>query len=331
MLEHGGGLLRAARHYGRPPEQWLDLSTGINPVPWLATEPVRASWQRLPEEEDGLREAALAHYQAPHLLVVAGSQAAIQGLPRLRSACRVGVLAPGYNEHAYRWMRAGHEVVPLTAISEEAADRVDVVVLSHPNNPTGERFTSEFLLALHARLSARGGWLVVDEAFMDPSPQCSLARYTQREGLIVLRSLGKFFGLAGARVGFVLAAMPLLNSLDDWLGPWSVAGPSRAMARGALIDSAWQEETRRRLRSDCARLVGILERNDLAPRGGCELFQWVPTPHAEAIQDALARQGVLVRRFQSPAALRFGLPGAAAEWHRLEHALLELDDWETRP
>lgn len=332
MLEHGGGLLRAAGQYGRSPQQWLDLSTGINPIPWLATVPGAASWQRLPEEEDGLIETARAYYQAPNLLAVAGSQAAIQALPRLRPASRVGILTPSYNEHAYRWGQAGHNVVSLAAGACEAAvDCLDVLVLCQPNNPTGECFPTDSLLDYHSRLSARGGWLVIDEAFIDPSPNDSLARYTDREGLIVLRSLGKFFGLAGARVGFVLAAQRLLKILDDWLGPWCVAGPSRAIARGALADVGWQAATRQRLRSDRARLVELLDRNELPPRGGCDLFQWVTTRQAEWIQAALAGEGILVRRFESPAALRFGLPATASDWHRLEHVLRELDNPETRP
>src|SRR5581483_2833826 len=205
MLEHGGQLLRAAERYGLPRERWLDLSTGINPVAWEGGPVPLASWNRLPEEGDGLLEAAEAYYKAPEVLPVCGSQAAIQALPRLRARSRVGVPALGYNEHAYRWKQAGHDVLPLElADLATALDALDVVLVCNPNNPTGERVRPAELLVWHERLSSRGGWLIVDEAFADSTPENSVARFAQRDGLIVLRSLGKFFGLAGARVGFVL-------------------------------------------------------------------------------------------------------------------------------
>ncbi|MDB6008091.1 MAG: threonine-phosphate decarboxylase [Gammaproteobacteria bacterium] len=322
MLEHGGRLLQAVQRYGVPRERWLDLSTGINPIAWQGAPLPIFSWNRLPEDEDGLIEAAAAYYEAPRLLPTSGSQAAIQTLPRLRERCRVGVPTLGYNEHGHRWKQAGHDVIPVAVKDFGAAvDRLDVLVVCNPNNPTGERVTPVELLEWHARLSARGGWLVVDEAFADSTPETSIARYTDRDGLVVLRSLGKFFGLAGARVGFVLAAKSLLNDLVDWLGPWAIAGPSRLVARAALSDRTWQETTRQRLRQDSRRLAELLTSHGLPPDGGCELFQWVRTPHALKMHDALARQGVLTRHFEAVPSLRFGLPARTEDWHRLETVL----------
>ena len=323
MSEHGGRLLQAAQRYGLPLERWLDLSTGVNPTAWQGTSPPIASWNRLPEEEDGLLQAAESYYGAPGLLPVCGSQAAIQMLPRLRASARVGVPTLGYYEHAQRWKQAGHEVIPMAMEDFGAAlDRLDVLVVSNPNNPTGERVAPEDLLAWHARLSERGGWLVIDEAFGDCRPESSVMRYTaDREGLIVLRSLGKFFGLAGARVGFVFATQPLLDTLAEALGPWAIAGPSRVVARGALADRAWQETMRQRLRHDGRRLADLLTGAGLAPHGGCELFQWVRTERARQIHEGLARQGILTRHFSSVPSLRFGLPATAEDWHRLEEAI----------
>ena len=326
MLEHGGRLQQAAQRYGIPRERWLDLSTGINPIGWQGTTTSPASWNRLPEEEDGLLEAAKAYYGAANLLPVSGSQAAIQTLPRLRARSRVGVPVLGYNEHAHRWRQAGHDVVPLapTDFATGLAD-LDVLVVSNPNNPTGERFGPAQLLEWHAHLSSRGGWLVIDEAFIDSTPEESVARFTDREGLIVLRSLGKFFGLAGARVGFVLSNPALIRAVQEWLGPWTIAGPSRAVAKAALEDRVWQGSTRRRLCSDGRRLAEVLTNQSLQPTGGCHLFQWGRRPDALAIHESLARQGILTRYFAGPApSLRFGLPGTAADWQRLESTLCEV-------
>jgi cobalamin biosynthetic protein CobC len=325
MPEHGGQLRRAAERYGLPLERWLDLSTGVNPLPWRETTVSQCAWARLPEENDGLVEAAQEYYGAPAALPIAGSQAAILNLPRMRTPGRVGVLAPAYFEHALRWREAGHEVIALTpAQCAEAAATLDVLVLVNPNNPTGHRFARSDLLRWHAELAARRGWLLVDEAFADASPQDSLAPVSEREGLVVLRSLGKFFGLAGARVGFVLAARPLLAALAERLGPWTVSGPSRLIACRALHDRSWQQATRARLQSDGARLAALLEACGQAPAGGCELFQWRPSAQAAAIHDTLARAGILTRLFESPASVRFGLPGPEEHWQRLERALREL-------
>ncbi len=325
MLEHGGRVRRAAEQYGLPLGRWLDLSTGLNPLPWQGAEPPLNSWARLPEDEDELAPAAQAYYGAPLALPIAGSQAAIQTLPHLRPPGRVGLLATSYAEHSYHWRRAGHRISLLTAAEcAPASEELDALVLVNPNNPTGERFEPEELAAWHARLKARGGWLVVDEAFVDTSPELSLASLCDRDGLIVLRSLGKFFGLAGARVGFALAAAPLLHALAERLGPWSLAGPSRFVATQALRDRSWQEATRRRLTADGQRLNRLLAHCGLPPSGGTALFQWILTPQATWIHDRLARDGILVRLFEAPASLRFGLPHAAEDWERLEAGLRAL-------
>jgi len=324
MLEHGGRLLRAAQRYGIAPERWLDLSTGINPVAWPVPQIPARAWHRLPEDDDGLVEAACDYYGAPALLPVAGSQAAIQALPELREASRVGVLAPGYAEHAHAWRRCGHRVELLAADELIAGvEDFDVVVLIHPNNPGGDRFDREVLLGLHERLAARGGWLLIDEAFMDATPGHSLCAQSAREGLIVLRSAGKFFGLAGARAGFVCAAPALLERLRDRLGPWTVAGPARYVLCQAFADRDWQAAMRVRLCAQSARLASLLQTHGLAPSGGSAFFQWHRSEAAAALHEALARRGILTRLFDAPASLRFGLPGDAAQWERLDAALAE--------
>jgi L-threonine-O-3-phosphate decarboxylase len=325
MLEHGGRLLRAAREYGIAPSDWLDLSTGISPFAWPVPAIPAAAWMRLPEEDDGLIEIARAYYRAPHLLPVAGSQAAIQALPRLRPASRVGVIAPGYNEHAHAWRQGGHQVMNLPAgvLLAQAGD-FDVVVLIHPNNPGGERFEREALLELHARLAGRGGWLIVDEAFMDVTPEHSLCPEADREGLIVLRSAGKFFGLAGARAGFACASVGLLDALGELLGPWTLSGPTRHVLHRALADVEWQRSARQRLQACSARLAALLAQHGVTPTTGCAFFQWWRDERAHALHRALATRGVFTRLFDAPASVRFGLPGNDAAFDRLDAALRDI-------
>ncbi len=322
MLEHGGRLHEAARQYSTPLSQWLDLSTGINPQGWPVPDIPPRCWQRLPESGDGLLQAARRYYGAPSLLAVAGSQQAIQALPRLRPTSRVGMIFPAYAEHALAWRQEGHGVVPLRPGQIDAMlSQLDVLVLVHPNNPTGQRYDPAELLGWHQQLAARGGWLVIDEAFMDCCPEQSLAAQSGRQGLIVLRSLGKFFGLAGARVGFVLAEQALLQRLEGLLGPWTVSHPSRWVAARALEDTDWHQQARLQLRCNGERLRALLDSCAFEPAGGCELFQWVLAPDAAAIHHALAGKGILVRRFDNPASLRFGLPGDEVGWSRLASAL----------
>jgi len=322
MLEHGGQLRAAAARYGIPLERWLDLSTGINPNGWPVPVIPGEIWQRLPQDDDELQAAAQAYYGTPQLLAVAGSQAAIQSLPMLRPPTRVALIAPSYAEHAHAWQRHGHQVAGMTAAEMlQAAASVRVAGIVNPNNPTGELFTRDELLHLHAKLAANGGWLVVDEAFMDATPGHSLTPFCPRPGLIVLRSLGKFFGLAGARVGFVLAEEAVLRPLAELLGPWPIAAPSRHTAMLALRDTAWQEAALQALPPAAQRLANLLDAHGLKPGGGSNLFQWVRCANAAGIHEQLARQGVLVRLFDAPASLRFGLPRDEAQWARLAEAL----------
>lgn len=319
--EHGGRLNAAAARYGIARADWLDLSTGINPAGWPVPALGSEVWRRLPEDDDALPAAVLAHYGRPGL-PVAGTQAALMALPRLRAPGRIGVLGPTYAEHARAWAQAGHGVETLTPEAVEAQlDRLDVLVVVNPDNPTARLLAAGTLLDWHARLAARGGWLLVDEAYMDAEPSESLLAASGRPGLIVLRSLGKFWGLAGARAGFVFADDDLRAALADVLGPWSVSGPARTVAALALADRHWQDHARACLGFAARRFARLLTRHGLAPLGLTALYQWVPHPAAAELYEGLARRGVLVRHYAEPLGLRFGLPPDEASLRRLELAL----------
>ncbi|MES9897775.1 MAG: threonine-phosphate decarboxylase CobD [Sedimenticola sp.] len=322
MLEHGGRLRQAAEKYQIPLEQWLDISTGINPNGWPVPSVPASAWLRLPENGDGLEHAAFEYYGCSSLLPVAGSQAAIQLLPQLRPLSKVGILTPGYSEHAHAWKRAGHRLITLDAREiADAIDDLDVLLLCRPNNPDGLVLDSEILLQWHQRLMEKGGWLIIDEAFIDATPELSLSPRGGKKGLIILRSLGKFFGLAGARVGFVLAEQRLLAQLQERLGPWSLAGPSRWVATQALSDRKWQAQTCESLKNSGERLNQLMVQHNLTPLGGTALYQLVEIEQAEALYVQLAQQGILLRLFKEQSAVRFGLPKEEVEWQRLEAAL----------
>jgi cobalamin biosynthesis protein CobC len=290
------------------------------PIPLIPTN----AWQRLPEDEDDLITAARNYYGCTSILATAGSQAALQILPKLRAPSKIAMPITMYQEHAHTWQTQGHTVHFFKESPDaEALKQADVILVCNPNNPTGKRFTKMELLEWHQQLAARGAWLIVDEAFMDSTPDDSLAAHADLEGLFILRSLGKFFGLAGVRVGFLLAADHYLVRVKEMIGPWSVTGPSRYIATQALQDTEWQLNTREMLASQSAKMQNLLNRYNLKPQGSTDLFHYVPTANANEIQAQLAQLGIWIRIFSNPSALRFGLP-PAHQWDRLEAALSTL-------
>ncbi len=347
MLEHGGRLLEAARRHGIEPSHWLDLSTGINPHAY-PVGPINVEvWRRLPEAEDGLIESARRYYRigdhgAGHveMVPIAGTQAAIQALPRVltRSSTgerlRVSLAGLTYNEYAHAWQRAGHSVTTHDfSRLPEAAAQSDIVMLCQPNNPTGARLSIESLHTMLASLRSRSrpnrGCLIVDEAYMDATPEDSLLRALTAadwEHVIVLRSVGKFFGLAGARAGFALGHPKIMQGLNEELGPWALSGPTRAAVMQALNDKAWQVSTRAALQAMAAKLDAVLHHRLGAEATGTTLFRWFEHPRSAAIHAHLASAAILVRQFATPVtgglpSLRLGLPANGQQLARFDAAL----------
>ena len=322
-ITHGGNLHEAARRYGRPYDTWLDLSTGINPVGYPVPPVPADAWRRLPDDGDGLAACAARYYGAPdaaHVLPVAGSQAAIRALPALLPTGEAGVAALAYGEYAPAFARHGHRIETLDIATDTLPATLRPVIVGHPNNPTAERIAPGRLLDWHAQLAARGGTLIVDEAFADTGVCDSLAAHAARPGLIVLRSVGKFFGLAGIRAGFVLACPALIDSLRDTLGAWTVGGPARHAVAAAFTDRAWQATARARLVRESARLAALLRAHGFATHA-TPLFGWTVDPRAAALHAALAERGIWTRYFAKPSSVRVGLPGNETEWTRLSEAL----------
>jgi cobalamin biosynthetic protein CobC len=328
VRDHGGGLDAAEARFGKPEGGWVDLSTGINPWPWIPGEVSANAWTRLPDRAayDRLRSAAARYFGClPEALMAApGSQALIQAVPRLVPPGRVGILGFTYAEHARCWRLAGHKVTVADTLDAagNAADDADCVIVTNPNNPDGRQIEPERLVELAGRLAARGGLLVVDEAFADVTPGLSVAAWAGRPGLCVLRSFGKFFGLAGLRLGFALGTGDLVRRLEDHLGPWAVAGPALEIGATAMADFNWIEATRVRLAGAARELDSLLESHGLTVIGGTDLYRLASTAHAGGLFEHLGRRGILVRSFEvRPEWLRFGLPPDDAAWGRLRAAL----------
>jgi cobalamin biosynthesis protein CobC len=324
-VPHGGDLDAARREFPSAPEPWIDLSTGINPLPYPLPALSLEVWQRLPGRAEMSRlavTAARAYGAADAAMVVAapGTQALIQLLPRLRSRSRVAILGPTYAEHEICWRREGHqvEVVPRLKTLPDA----DVAVIVNPNNPTGRLIGRAQLHQLAADLGRCGGLLVVDEAFVDVMHPAATLVPELPPATIILRSFGKTYGLAGLRLGFAIAEPQFARRIGDLLGPWAVSGPAIAIAERALSDAAWLLATRERLVGDAARLDGVLRGAGCEIVGGTPLFRLAAHPGAQRLRETLGRHGIHVRRFaEHPTWLRFGLPGSEAAWLRLAEAL----------
>ena len=326
-LIHGGDLGAARRRFPGAPEPFIDLSTGINPYPYPVPRLAAEVFARLPSSGDvqALARVAALAYGAPseaHVVVVPGTQIVLPMVARLVPPGRAAVLTPGYAEHARAAALAGHQVEGISRLDESGA--ATLVIVANPNNPDGRLFARDELLALAADLRRRGGLLVIDEAFMDVAPPgLGLAADVAGGEVIVLRSFGKFFGLAGARLGFALAAPPLARKIAAALGPWAVSGPGLAIGARALADTAWIERTRGRLDKSAQRLDALLIDLALPLVGGTSLFRLVQTPAANALFQHLGEAGIWVRAFaEHPKWLRFGLPGNEAAWTRLKAALV---------
>ncbi len=322
-VAHGGQLGLARRLFPDAPEPFLDLSTGINPHAYALPELPAAAFARLPEPEEvaALEAQAARAYRvaSPEMVVAApGTQALIQLLPRVFPLPAVAVLGPTYAEHARAWQMAGARVMSAGSLAELAA--APGAVLCNPNNPDGRRWPAAALLAAAPRRL-----LVVDEAFVDleeDADRLSLAPMLPQPGVVVLRSFGKTFGLAGLRLGFALAAPTAATALRAALGPWAVSGPAIAAGRAALADTAWRDAMRERLRREAAALDGCLAAAGLQVLGGTMLFRLAAGDRAPQLFERLGRAGILVRRFsEQPRWLRFGLPDTANAWARLRAAL----------
>lgn len=333
-LVHGGDLGAARRLFPNAPEPFVDLSTGINPNPYPLPRISADIYARLPDPSALNALAAIAGraYGAPspaHIVAAPGTQILLPLVASLAPAGHAAVLAPGYPEHGRAAALVGHRVKFVHDL--DACGSAGLVIIANPNNPDGKLFGRTTLRTLAKDLRRRGGVLVVDEAFMEVGPSdASLAAEVTCGNVVVLRSFGKFFGLAGLRLGFALATPPIAARLRAALGPWAVSGPAVAVGAKALTDSVWIEQTHHLLAKAATRLDAALAGFGLDIVGGTSLFRLVSTPTARNLFDHLGRAGIWTRAFPDNASwLRFGLPANAQAWRRLNVAMASFLDSRT--
>ncbi|WP_417318525.1 threonine-phosphate decarboxylase [Emcibacter sp.] len=331
---HGGDLAEAMDLYPTAPVPWIDLSTGINPNPWPWTEKVpmaelEAAAARLPGGQDmEFCRTACAQYlgvEDDHVTLTPGSQAAIEMLPLCVDAGRdVYIPGPTYSEHGLAWHKNGHRVhhIPYDWDIMTFLPEGSVLVLTHPNNPDGRKFDPEKLYLLCLAHIERGGTVIIDEAFADIEPGLSLLNFPLREGLVVLRSAGKFSGLAGLRLGAVVATGSLKENITAKCPLWEISTLTLRVFGHFYRDHEWIAGTREALAGEMDRLAALLSTSGFRVVGSTLLYCLVEAEDAAARAEHLLREGIYVRTFpENSRHLRFGLPGSEAAWKRLEQQL----------
>ncbi len=322
---HGGKVEAARAAFPGSPEPWIDLSTGICPWSYPLTSPPSSAFTRLPEPEviTELEQAAASCFgvaDPSRVIATPGSDQALRIAGALLKDKHVAVVRPGYSGHILAWKARK----PDEIVAEEldwAARNHDVVVLANPNNPDGRTIRREHLIEAAEVLASRGGVLLVDEAFADAAPELSVSD-AAGAGLIVFRSFGKFFGLAGLRLGFVIANAEWAAGFRQLLGDWPITGPTAVIATAAYRDREWQTAQRARLANGAARLNSVLNKSRLEVIGGTVLFRLARACNADAVFRQLTAAGILTRPFANdPTLLRVGLPSNDSQWKRLEQAL----------
>jgi cobalamin biosynthetic protein CobC len=327
-MKHGGDLTEAMARHGGEPAAWLDLSTGINPWPWpIAAGLPDVVWQRLPARADeaALIAAARNAYRVPDgtdIVAAAGTQVLIQWLPYLASPGPVAIVGPTYNEHASAWRNAGHDIITITDLGELPESAVHAVIVN-PNNPDGRITDHATLARIGATLQLRGGWLIIDEAFADVDPSLSAVALCEDLPVVILRSFGKFYGLAGLRLGFAIGAPDIAQRIATALGPWACSGPALYIGAAALRDQAWANRTRDALIQQVNRLDDVLIKAGFEIIGGTSLFRLARHPDAPKLHTVLAGKHIWCRSFDfADDLLRFGLPPDDAALDRLTAALM---------
>ena len=325
-LEHGGALHAAREAFPRAPLPWIDLSTGINPHAWDTARAGPIDWTRLPERAaiDELLAAAADHLgiDPARLCATPGSEIALRLLAHLGLPGPFRHVAPGYRTHGEAFPDG--RAIPLDALSGEA-DKGGTILLANPGNPDGHILATDELRRIAGRIAAAGGCLVVDEAFADVHPDIGLAPCLNGdEPVLILRSFGKFFGLAGVRLGFVVGPPPWIAAFRRHVGSWPVSAAAIAIGGAAYRDRPWIAATRARLAGEADALDALLRRHGLRAAGDCPLFRLVGTDDAARLFERLARHGILTRPFDyDPRRLRIGLPGSGDALARLDRALAD--------
>lgn len=335
--KHGGDIWKASADSGSKAESLLDFSASINP---LGLSPrARSAVKRAirlagayPEPAASTLNSALAsfHSVAPDEIAAGnGSTEFIYLLPQVFRPGSALVVEPAFSEYREALKLFGAPVdsfilreddgfsLDLARFEKKTRKGYGLVYIGNPSNPTGAAFEKETVLEAARVLDKRGGTLVVDEAFADFSEGCSVKKEAvKRKNIVVLRSMTKFFSMAGLRLGFIVSNRGVVKRFSRRLPPWSVNTAASFAAVAALKDAPYIERTKRWLASEKEFLANELK--------GLKKFTVYPSEAnylmvrlngglgASRVRSALLKRGILVRdlsafRGLGPGYLRFAV------------------------
>ena len=310
MIEHGGNLDKAISFYGGKESEWIDLSTGINPNSYPIPKLSISDWRSLPTKtEIKDLESIIKSKQkiSSEIIMVPGAQMAINFLPFLLKGegTEVRILTPTYNEYNYCFTNTGFKVNSCQKFNQ--LFNSDIAIIVNPNNPDGKIYEINELFELSKSVKI----LIVDESFIDSVECDSIVNQLNEDvsNIIVIRSFGKFFGLAGLRLGYVFSGKEIIRKFKRFFGPWQISKMSVKIATIAFSDDVWIKKTKNNLNEKANAIDNLMKKINWKITGGTNLFRLYSTSNSDLAQKLLAEKFIWSRKFSySKKWIRLGIP-----------------------
>jgi len=317
-IQHGGDIDLAIKKYGGKREDWVDLSTGINGTSYPWQESINVELRNLPSNKIlmNLEKAAARAYkiaESADTAAVSGAQQIINLLPICLKSCNsVTILGPTYSEYEKAFKSSGIKTQTVSEVSKLSSS--DIAIIVNPNNPTGKVIADEMLEDLSKKVRI----LIIDESFK----MFSTRRTLNFSNIIQINSLGKFFGLAGIRLGFVSGPSDFIKAVKEMLGPWPVSSLAAEIGIVALNDRVWISEMEKLLVTESNALHEACNSRNWELVGRTSLFHTYATSSCLEVEKQFAAHGIWVRTFDySETWVRLGIPTSENQWERVKQAL----------
>lgn len=323
QVEHGGRVYEAARRWGIELHQVLDFSANINPLgpPQAVLSAIEnsltpTSLRVYPDATAFLSAIVNKHHLMPDEIVVgSGAASLIFAVIHALSPKRVLILDPAFVEYS-RASAAVNAQITTALLTEERGftpdfaslvrtikeRQVDLVILNSPHNPTGALYPRDALLSLIDAAEEYNTAVLLDEAFIDYTPQASLVSHAAtKPHLIVLRSLTKFYAMPGLRIGYAVCNAKVAGRIREQIDPWSVSTVALEAGRAALAEAGFEAEScrfnaiAREEFAGALRSIGL----EVLPSAANFLLAKLPQSSGGDLQSWLESERILIRRCDS--------------------------------
>jgi threonine-phosphate decarboxylase len=318
--DHGGNLFDIARQLGAEPSSIIDFSASINPLgisPLVKDAIICAvdSLVHYPDNSHSELKQALAAYHdlsTANIVIGNGSTEIIYHLPAVLPGSRALLIAPCFNEYVRALVQKNWETrhfiltpennfsIDLAALEQALAGGYDSLYLCNPGNPNGTLYSLPTIEKIYSLCIASGTFLVLDEAFMDFCEDSSAKHdIVTGDNSIILRSMTKFFGIPGLRLGYALSGTTMAERLDATGGPWSVNTLAMTAGVAALQDTGHNQRTAdyiRQERSRFSKRLSELKQLRIYPSSANFILAEITDGMtARELQGRLMQQNLLIR------------------------------------